>query len=388
MKKSKLLLILLLITALAGALALVNKNQNTQKGATFANTTLAILPSDKITKAVGNTLTAQVWFYTENSKTLVDGVQAKLCYGNELSLNTSNGAVGNTEAGFSSEVIISDPVAVGTSQTCSVIVATSQKSAANLSASAKAITVNFSAVKAGSGSIVINKAGSAVTGENTASTTDKSLAITSVSGTSYEVTGTTITGDEPILNYKVAYGNVKANNAACVVNWPMQVIVLSGGDSKVYTNVIPSSKTAVGDTLVFSGSLVLSGFNHYSNVAVFIKGPKHIQMKYAVQNQSAAYNKAGGELTLTNNSSTSPVYNFTAYPMVPGDVTGDSDGIQDGWINGIDFAFVKNKVLNEHMAPKDAGTYMQADLDGDCQYNTNDITILQISIQTKQGQLY
>lgn len=386
MKKTKILLILLLIAALVGALALVNKNQNAQKGATFANTTLAVLPSDKITKAVGDTLTAQVWFYTENSGALVDGVQAKVCYGNELTLNENTGAVGNTDVGFDSSPIIN--VSVGSSQSCAVVVATSKKSATSLSASAKALTLYFSAVKAGSGNITIDKSGSAVTGENTASEIDKSLAITSVIGTTYEITGSVVTGDDPILNYKVAYGNVKANNAACVVNWPMQVIVLSGGDSKVYTNVIPSSKTAVGDTLVFSGSLVLSGFNHYSNVAAFIKGPKHIQMKYAVQNQSVAYNKAGGELTLTNNSSTSPVYDFTAYPMIPGDVTGDSDGIQDGWINGIDFAFVKNKVLNEHVAPKDAGTYMQADLDGDCQYNTNDITILQISIQTKQGQLY
>lgn len=384
MKKTKILLILLLVTALVGALALVTKNQNTQKGATFANTTLAVLPSDKITKAVGDTLTAQVWFYTENSGALVDGVQAKVCYGNELTLNETTGAVGNTDVGFDSSPIIN--VSVGSSQSCAIVVATSKKSATSLSASAKALTLYFSAVKAGSGSITIDKSGSAVTGENTASETDKSLAITSVTGTTYEITGSVVTGNDPVLNYKVAYANVKASDSACVVNWPMQVIVLSNGDSKVYSNVVPSSTTAVGDTLVASGTLNLTGFTHYSNVAVFIKGPKHLQMKYAIQNQSAAYNKAGGELTLTNSSSTSTVYDFTAYPMIPGDVTGDSDGVQDGWINGIDFAYVKARALTHDTVS--SGGYLLSDLDGNCQVNSNDVNVLKISLQTKQGQLY
>ena len=383
MKKTKILLTLLLVTALVGALALVKKNQNTQKGATFANTTLAVLPSDKITKAVGETLTATVWFYTENSGALVDGVQAKVCYGNELTLNESNGAVGNTDVGFDASPIIN--VSVGSSQSCAVVVATSKKSATNLSALAKALTLYFSAVSAGSGSIIIDKDASAVTGENTASTTDKSLAITSVAGTTYGITGTT-TGDYPVLNYKVAYVNVKADDSNCVVDWPMQVIVLGGGVSKVYTDVVPSSTAAVGNTLVASGSLTLTGFNVYSGVAAFFKGPKHLQMKYAIQNQNGAYSSAGGELTLTNSSSTSTVYDFTAYPMVPGDVSGATDGVQDGWIDGIDFSYVKTRALTHDTVS--SGGYLLSDLDGNCQVNSNDVNVLKISLQTKQGQLY
>lgn len=385
MKKTKILLVLLLLTALVGALALVSKNQNTQKGATFANTTLSILPSEKITKAVGEVLTTTVWFYTENSSTKVDGVQAKVCYGNELSLDETSGAVGNTDAGFDESPIIS--VIKGSSQSCAIVAATSKKSADNLTTTAKAITLNFSAVSAGSGIIVIDKEGSMVTGENTASTTDKTLAITSVAGTSYEITGDeVVTGDEPILNYKIAYANVKASSSGCVVDWPMQVIVLGGGVSKAYTNIIPSNMSTVGETLVAKGTMVLTGFDDFSDLAVFLKGPKHLQMKYAIQNQSVAYDKAGGELDLTSDSSTSTVYDFTAYPMIPGDVSGATDGVQDGWIDGIDFAYVKARALTHDTVEE--GEYLLSDLDGNCQVNSNDINVLKISLQTKQGQLY
>lgn len=383
MKKGTLLFLFFLVVAMVGGVMLVNQNQEMRRGATFANTTLSVLPSEKITKNVGDTLSAQVWFQTE-SGAKVDGIQAKVCYGNELTLSDVSGAVANTEAGFDETPIIS--VNVGTSQSCAVLVATSKKSASNLTTTAKAITLYFSAVTAGSGTITIDQTSSMVTGDNEASTTDKMIAITGVSGTSYEIKGAVVTGDEPVLNYKVAFANVNAGDADCVHNWPMQVIVLGAGESKVYSNVIPSTRTAVGNKLVFSGSLVLSGFNHFNDLAVFIKGPKHLQMKYAVQNQNAAYNKAGGELTLTKSPDTSVVYDFSNYPMIPGDVTGTSDGVQDGWIDGIDFSYVKGKSLTHETVS--SGSYLKSDLDGNCQVNSNDVNVLKISLQTKQGQLY
>lgn len=380
----KLLTVILLIVALVGALALVNKNQEMRKGATFANTTLSVLPSTKITGKVGDAITAQVWFYTENDSAKVDGVQTRVCFGKELSLS-EDGVKANTEAGFEESPIVSiGEFSEETSQRCAVVVATSKKDASSLKTTGKVITLNFSATNAGTGTITIDKEKSAVTGENTASTTDKSLAITSVAGTTYEITED-VTGEEPILNYKVSYANV-GSAAACVVNWPMQVIVLGGGESKVYSKVVPSSVVASGDKLVASGSLALTGFTHFNNVAAFFKGPKHLQMKYAVQSQSKAYDKAGGELVLTKDKDTSTVYDFTAYPMIPGDVTGSVDEVQDGWVDGIDFAYVKAKSLT-HETVED-GKYLRSDLDGNCQTNSNDVNVLKISLQTKQGQLY
>jgi hypothetical protein len=384
MKKTTILMTILLVVAMVGALALVTQNQETRRGAAFANTTLSVLPSEKITKAVGDVLSAQVWFQTE-SGAKVDGVQTIVCYGDELSLSETSGATANTEAGFDADPIIVVKDA-GDNQSCATIVATSKKSASSLTTTAKALTINFTAVKAGSGNITINKDKSMVTGDNSASATDKIITVTSVAGTTYEITGETVTGDEPILNYKVAYSNVNAGDASCVVNWPLQVIILGGGESKAYSGVIPSTRTEVNGKVVMSGSLALTGFSHFDNLAVFIKGPKHLQMKYAVQNQSAAYSKAGGELTLTKSASTSTVYDFTAYPMIPGDVTGSTDGVQDGWIDGIDFSYVKTRALTHETVS--GGEYLKSDLDGNCQVNSNDVNILKISLQTKQGQLY
>jgi len=193
-------------------------------------------------------------------------------------------------------------------------------------------------------------------------------------------------GDTPILNFQVSYGNVKVSDGKCVVDWPMQVIVLAKGESKVYTGVKPILMGTSGDKIIYQGRLPLTGFNHFENVAAFIKGPKHLQMKYAVQNQSAPYDKAGGQLTLTKDATTSPLYNFSAYPIIPGDVKGPNSENPDGWIDGVDFAYVKGRSLT-HETVAESG-YLKADLDGNCQVNSNDVNVLKISLQTKQGQLY
>jgi len=191
----------------------------------------------------------------------------------------------------------------------------------------------------------------------------------------------------PVLNYKVSFGDVKSGDTNCAVNWPLQVIVLSSGVTKVFNNVIPELTTEKsGDLAVYKGSLNLAGFNKFSKVAVFIKGPKHLQMKYAEQNQDKSYDQAGGELVLTDKKSTSIVYDFSKYPMLAGDVVGSSaDDRPNGEINGVDFSFVKGLPKN---ILKTEGTIVEGDLDGNCIINSNDINVLKRSLETKQGQLY
>ena len=189
-------------------------------------------------------------------------------------------------------------------------------------------------------------------------------------------------GVDPILKYKVKFGSVKPT-AKCAVNWPVQITVLSGDKTKVYNGVNLQAMDSAG---TYKGSVLLTGFPYTSNVAVFIKGPKHLQMKYARQNQSTSYDKAGGELSLTTSAATSPEYDFTAYPMLPGDIVGGSpDEGPNGVINGVDFSYLKNRPSHESVAE---GGYLKGDLDGNCQINTNDVNILKLSLETKQGELY
>ena len=200
-------------------------------------------------------------------------------------------------------------------------------------------------------------------------------------------TPTDIPGDtSSILNYQVALANINPDSAQCVVNWPLQFIVLGNGQSNVYSNVIAPNINKVGNQLVFSGSLKLTGFKKTSRVAVFIKGPKHLQMKYGKNQQIGAYGKAGGEITLTNDATTSPVYDFTKHPIIAGDIVGINPEKPDGWINGVDFSYVKSKSLIHETIT--AGGYLKGDLDGNCQVNSNDVNILKISLQARQGQLY
>ncbi|MBU1117419.1 PKD domain-containing protein, partial [Patescibacteria group bacterium] len=483
-KKNTILLLIFLLVAMAGGLLLVKQSQETRRGAAFASTSLMVLPSEKIVKNVGDVVSAKVYYQTE-SEAKVDGVQTVVCYGDELSLDEDTGVVANTDNGFEETPIVAIKDA-GNGTWCATVVATSKKSADKLKTVGEAFTLSFSAIKEGSGEITLNKEKSMVTGDNSASATDKMITVTSVDNTTYEIGGggggdvptcaqntlnpgggiapysTTFsgsgnaggspgidgyrwdfegdgewdstmistgnvaigpvnhtyttpgtyrpkyqvhgsngtwsstcdygfnvmvtTGDEPILNFKVSFGNVRAADMKCGLNWPLQVIVLSGGDSKAYTEITASKVGENNSLAVFEGSLPLVGFSHLDNVAVFIKGPKHLQMKYAVQNQNKAYDQAGGQLVLTKDQSTSTVYDFSGYPMIPGDVVGANTEVQDGWINGVDFASVKAKALT-HESVAD-GEYLKADLDANCQVNSNDVNVLKISLQTKQGQLY
>lgn len=192
--------------------------------------------------------------------------------------------------------------------------------------------------------------------------------------------------NDAVLNYKIAFGGVIPTSSQCVISWPLKISVLGSGESKAYTGVLPESVATVNNKLIFSGSLTLTGFTKTSGIAAFISGPKSLQIKYGINNQTEAYNKAGGELVLTTSRTTSPINDFSGYPLLPGDVIDTNLDTQDGWINGIDFAYVKSRSLvHETVSP---GGYLKGDLDGNCQVNSNDVNLLKISLQEKQGQLY
>jgi len=190
---------------------------------------------------------------------------------------------------------------------------------------------------------------------------------------SYTV-GTVVNEIDLILNYKVVFGGVIAANSQCAINWPLKIMVSGNGQSKTYENIVPTNKKVVGNKLVFSGNLALTGFTQTSGVAAFISGSKHLSSKYGKNNQTDLYDIAGGELTLTKTNS--PVYDFSDYPLLAGDINNDA------MINGVDFASVKAKSLIHE------STDLRGDLDGNCQVNSNDVNILKMSLQSKQGQTY
>lgn len=398
MKKTGIVFTLLLLIALAGGLLLLNRNQDLRKGASFATTVLNVVPGEKQTKKIGDILSYQVQYATTGSAK-ADGVQTIVCYGPQIEIaetKDENGTVildimGNTAAGFG-KIPITSAKKIDETKSCVTVVVTSQEAASKLLSASNAFKINFKAIKVGSGTITLDKANSVVTGDNPASATDKEIAVSAVQNGSYEIVGETVispppaAGVDPVLNYMVAYRGIRPNDHKCMVNWPMELVVLSRGVTQVYENIIPSEIIDGEKGVSLKGSVALKGFTYTDQIAVFFKGPKHLQMKYAVQNQSSNYDRAGGQLVLTKDPATSIWYDFTAHPMLPGDVVGEKSQDQDGDINGLDFIYVKNEVLK--LTTIEAGSNLKADLDGNCQANSNDVNLLTLSLKDKQGQLY
>jgi hypothetical protein len=185
-----------------------------------------------------------------------------------------------------------------------------------------------------------------------------------------------------VLKYRMAFAGLKPT-AKCGVNWTSGLIVKSGTEQGTYTGIVPVKTTDVNSRgeAVFEVSQVLTGFTQKTAVAAFVKGMKHLQMKYGQNSQTGTYGKAGGELTLKTVGETGhTVYDFAGYPLLAGDVD------QNGVINSVDFAMVKAKVSAYTQVSE--GGYLLEDLDGSCQVNTADITLLVKSLDEKQAELY
>lgn len=397
--KSVLLLVLLTISIVLGVV-LINQNQDTRKGAYFGKTAVLLKPTE-LTKALGQILPIEVWVVSEG-EAKVDGVEAYVCYGDKLKpVNVEDleeSVVPNQDKKFN---VVTKAVMVDDNKCILFQVGSMGTATDKLPFGAfKAATINLKAMSVGSGRVNIDQARTKISGRNTdTGSIDTALQITSVEGMNFTITeadveptsGTQPTAtagptnppsaDDMWVNYKVTYAGVKKDRA-CAVSWPTKLTVLSGSTKKDYVDV-PLTRTSEVNSkgeAIYQGSLQLAGFKQSANVALFFKGPKHLQVKYGKSDQVAIYNQAGGEISLTNNKDTSPVLDLTAYPMLAGDI--DSNGI----IDGVDFASVKLKAAS--FSQVNDGGYIAEDLDGSCQVNNSDIILLVRSLNEKQDQVY
>lgn len=189
----------------------------------------------------------------------------------------------------------------------------------------------------------------------------------------------------PVLNYRITYAGVKNNNE-CATNWPVTITVRKGDVVKTYSHTPTSEATAVGGLRSYKGSLALTDFGERENVAVFIKGPRHVQVKYGQDGQDSYYNLPGGQVNLTADSN-SPVYDFTAYPVMACDIVGKNSSGPDGICNGLDYSVVKSAALARSSVPKDSNA-LSTDMDGDCQMSSADLSLLAQTLKERQDQQY
>lgn len=184
-------------------------------------------------------------------------------------------------------------------------------------------------------------------------------------------------GTDSYLNIRFKYSGM-VNEPKCGGDLKTSLIVLGGGESAVYRDVLPEKKT-LEEGVVYEIHKVLTGFRASEKVAVFLKGPKHLQVKYGINNQDEMYNRPGGELTLTTDVD-SPFYDFTGYPILAGDVN------QDGMVDGRDFVALRD----DNVATKKVteGEVLATDLDGDCVVTGHDMQLLRFSLNERQSQIY
>lgn len=409
----KILTFLILILAVVGGVILVGKNQETRKGAAANATSSTILPG-AINVAPDQDFVANIWFDTGSVTDKYSAVEFEIAY--DLAKVKFVGATAQANFNIINEVIDDNNGLL----TFKMITMSTGKAGA-----LEIVKLNFKSVAGGIQNLVVKNAKLTISGQSSrwevATNTPSVVTVTAGDGTptctprpgcldatppcmmpeleSYcpkptgQPTGEptaepTLTGQNFVLNYKVAFAKVNPNSAKCAVNWPLSIKVSANDQEKFYIGVMPTTREVVGDKLVFGGSLELEGFGETSGVAAFISGPKHLQMKYGINNQATAYGQAGGELVLTKTNS--PVYDFSDYPMLAGDVvSSDSQDSQDGVINGVDFAYIKSRSLIHETADNEKGEfYLRGDLDGNCQVNSNDVNIIKMSLQDKQGQIY
>jgi hypothetical protein len=177
---------------------------------------------------------------------------------------------------------------------------------------------------------------------------------------------------------KVTFAGVNGS-AQCATNWLVKAITLGGGKTEVDTGITAVRTGAVVNNLeVYKVTVGINSVTSRSGLALFVKGPAHLQMKYAIDGQSKEYDKAGGELCI--GSSCPDIYDFTKFPILAGDVN------QDGVINGLDFSIVKTDSISRKSVA--AGGYMSSDLNGNCQMESQDLSLLMLSLSYKQSQLY
>jgi hypothetical protein len=142
---------------------------------------------------------------------------------------------------------------------------------------------------------------------------------------------------------------------------------------------VGSKKINGSDLEYFMAEIELNDEMESDDLAVFIKGPKHLQLKYGMDKQTSYYNDLYGKLKAFNlGDNEDKVYDFTGYPVLAGDI---ANGKQDGLINALDFSYVKKQMSS--IKPDE-----KVDLDGNCKILSGDFGLVLKTLKEKEDQNY
>jgi len=407
--------ILILTVALVAGLVLVRRNQDARKSAYFAQSRVYLMPTE-FEMNVGEEKMVHLYVDTgsivggDGELARIQSIQTQICFSDKIAVavensrdNLENAISYNAENGFE-DVALARLETTDEGRNCLNLAIVSD-SFDNLKSGVVDVgSIKFKGVVEGGGTISITQDKTTVSGENVNDSLDKEIKVETVEGVSFQIkTGgvePTITveptvteaptGNWPVLNFKVAFRDIKAE-AKCGLGDQNKVSIIAlaaNGTKKAYENVavIKTDEKNSDGMGIYQGRIELRDFNYMDNVAIFVKGPRDLQWKYGKNNQDGFYDKAGGELTGLTKDENSPVKDFSEFPLIPGDISGATEGVQDGQIDGRDFSLVKARGAPGVKA--DDGTFVLTDLDGDCMTISLDYIHLLNSIKEKQEQIY
>ena len=190
-------------------------------------------------------------------------------------------------------------------------------------------------------------------------------------------TATPVNSSGGVLKFKLAFAGVNPS-AQCAQNWPVTITVRDSlGHSQTFSNFPLEATTSLNNLKTFQGTLTLQSSLSLNNLSLFIKGPRHLQVKYGISGQNSFYLLENGQISVTSNSATTPVNDFTGYPLLAGDVN------NDGWVDGSDFSIVKTAA-----AKRTSGDNQITDLNGNCQMESQDLALLMLTLRERFSQLY
>lgn len=400
MKTRLLLLVAMSLVAIGGGVYLVGKNQETRRGATYAGVGVSFWPNTKVI-GVGETFWVTMMLDANSQK--LSGLEAKIRYDkNRLKVLTTEvvtaDSVGVGESGglFKAVTDVFDNSDNQSEGYISLAGVSMEEIEAKMATGVvKILKINLEAIAPGEGKVGMWTADTNTIVGHNVNGNDKGLAITSYADGIYTIQGgetpSPTPGEEipsptpggetgPRMRFMFRFSGVDAS-AQCAENWPISIIVLGEGKTAVYTTT-PQRLSTITDRAVFLADFRLNGFEAKEGLALFVRGPKHIQMKYGDDLQERSYWAVGGKLSVLDENK---IYDFSKYPMLAGDVTGPNE-TRDGVINVLDFSQMKNKA-GTHLTVQDSN-YLPDDLDGNCQLAPNDVEVLKQSLGTKQDELY
>jgi len=135
---------------------------------------------------------------------------------------------------------------------------------------------------------------------------------------------------------------------------------------------------------VLTGRVRLPGVVPGNGYYVIIKGPKHIAERFCLDKQEV-YCPAGKTLTLKINN----IFDFTGWPLRPGDISGATAGVQDGKIDSVDWSFLVQALISDDEEKRERAN-LNYDLDADNKQIIagNDIRLFVETMQTKYDDDY